>query len=121
CEPPVRQLGPVSFFPLAGALGYALAFVVDESREVRISRATKRKPGGPRGTDWRSARALAVIRKWGSEGGLKRFANMTVEEMKSHQSRAGKHRAKKAKKQRKISGAPARSADRDRRTRRNKG
>src|SRR5262249_38293253 len=51
CEPPVRTLGPVSMFPLAGALGYAIAFVEDEQRKARISKVSKRKPGGPRGTE----------------------------------------------------------------------
>lgn len=112
CEPPVKQVGPVSLFPLAGALGLAVAFIEDEQRKARISRATKRKPGGPRGTDWRSTRALEVIRKWGYDGGKKRFANMSPEEIKAHQSRAGKASARKAKQRRKLSAVePQRSTE----------
>src|SRR5262249_519653 len=73
-------------------LGYAIAFIEDEQRKARISRVSKRKPGGPRGTKWRNARAIAVVRQWGREGALKATQSMTQEQRSARASKAARTR-----------------------------
>lgn len=95
CEPPVKHLGPISFFPLAGALGFAIALVEDERRQGIIKRATKRKPGCPSDKNWRNKKALVLVQEWGRQGAQKMLSNRTNEELRELRSKAAKKRWRK--------------------------
>ncbi len=92
CDPPMRDIGPISLWPLLGALGLAFAAVEDERAMVRVRKAAKRKFSRDWTTHWRNAKALGMIQKEaklnGSKGGKKRFAMMTAAELREHQRRA---------------------------------
>lgn len=95
--PPVKGIGPVTLFPLLGALGYAMTLIEDEQRKTRIRRTAKRDKRAVRTANhYRNAKALGTMRemraKWGSSGGRARFKLLTPEQLREHQSKAAKSR-----------------------------
>lgn len=95
-EPPVKFLGVGSMFPMLGALGYDLVLIEGDQRFQK--RAARRKPGGPRGTKWRSPRYLAVAADYGRRGARKALSQMTPEEISAQRSKASKARWRKYRK-----------------------
>jgi hypothetical protein len=99
---PSKTLGRVSLGPVLGALGVMLVLVedaaaLDRVRDRLVKRRWQRTGGGA--THWRQeqvrTRALVLLREWAVAGGKQRFAGMTPEQIREHQSRAGKASARK--------------------------
>lgn len=101
CEPPLKNIGPMSMIPLAGAVGLELFLVQTPKAMRQVQRAPKRidhkvRQGAKHGS---YARRLGIaselMRQNGAVGGKKRFATMTPEQRSRHQSRAAKRRWKR--------------------------
>lgn len=79
CDPPVKNLGPVSAFPMIGALGMAVVLIEDPSALARIKRhphyrvrtETNVRNGK---SHWRNAQGASIIettfKKFGKLGAL---------------------------------------------------
>lgn len=100
CEPPVRNIGPTSFFPLLWALSHKIRFIPDPHAKRKIEAHhmfQTRDERARRGDDhWRNAKALGIVREKGKEtgflGGKARFAKMTPKQLKHHQRKAANAR-----------------------------
>ena len=75
-DPPVRDIGPTSLWPLLGALGLAFAAIEDEAAMVRTRKAPKRKVRWNWATNWRNvganAKALGIVREAKANGSKRR-------------------------------------------------
>jgi hypothetical protein len=83
-DPAAKNLGPISAFPMIGALGLAVALVEDPSAMVRVNRAPKRNEHHVRngGAHWRNTRAAALdyLTKCARQGGIARAKALTAEQ-----------------------------------------
>jgi hypothetical protein len=103
----IKNLGGMSFGALLGALALQLVAVEDSAALGRVrGRLTPRKYRPKQAPPGR-ARALALAREWGVEGGRKRFASMTVDERTAFHSAGGKARWRAWRRQRKKAGRRA--------------
>jgi hypothetical protein len=86
---PIKHLGRISLGCILGALGAALVLVEDPEQLDRVrGRLVPRKYSAPK----RDAKGMAVLQKLASDGGRKRFAAMSPDELSAHQSHAAKAR-----------------------------
>lgn len=105
--PPIKGIGPITMFPLAGALGFSIALIEDERRMVRINAIPrsgyKRRPFAQ---EWRNAKALGMMREmlvtYGKIGMRQRRKLMTDKEYSEHQSQAAKARWRKWRRERRL-------------------
>ncbi len=101
-DPPVRDIGPTSLWPLLGALGLAFAAIEDEAAMVRTRKAPKRKMRWNWGMNWRNvganAKALALLSQWGRNGAEIALSHMTAEQRSIRSSKAAKARWRKVRK-----------------------
>ena len=115
-EPPMKKFGPVSLFPLIGAVGLEVYLVETAAAMRRVHRAPKRDDGKVRhGLEhWRNAKALGIAveiaRQHGAAGGKKRFEAMSEQEKREHQSRAAKLRWRRWREKRRLAAEAAESA-----------
>jgi hypothetical protein len=91
CEPPMRNLGPTSFFALLAACAHRIRFVPDPVARARLRRHHKfipvvenqRRQGGEH---WRHAKALSIVAKMAKEtgkiGAIARLVKMTPAQRK---------------------------------------
>ena len=111
CEPPIRNIGPTSFFPLLWALSQRIVFVPDPASRSRImARETfeTRDERKARGDEhWRNAKALRMMgeiaRKTGSAGGRKAVANMTPEQIRRQRQKAANARWRAFRRRKRLS------------------
>ena len=84
CEPPVKEIGPKSLWPMLDALGLAFIAVVDERRMIRVTKRPKRKFRYDWNRHSRNAKALSMMRraavKNGFLGGKARLVKMTPQQ-----------------------------------------
>lgn len=110
-DPPMREIGPTSLFPLLDALGLAVALVENERAMVRVRKAPTRRFRYKWDRHWRNAKALGMVQemavKTGSEGGRARFSRMTPKQKSAHQSRAARARWRAIRRARKLRRAQA--------------
>lgn len=109
-EPPVRNIGPRSLFPLLWALGYRIAFVPDPAARRKVmshhlfETRDERKALGDE--HWRNAKLLGMVRQdlknKGSRGGKAKFARMSLKELKRHQRKASDARWKAHRRHKKL-------------------
>lgn len=102
-DPPLRNLGSISFWSMLGALGLAIVFVEDKPRLVKVENYRKRAKQHRRfATHWRNAKALALVLEHAVRGGKLRFAKMTKQELRLHQRNAAKARWRRWRHERKL-------------------
>lgn len=100
CEPPLRNIGPTSLFPLIWAIAHRIAFIPDPEARKKIEKHhmfLTRDERKARGDDhWRNAKVLAETDKRMKNAaisrGKARFAKMTPLECKRHQRKAANAR-----------------------------
>lgn len=92
--PQQQGFGPVSRFTIPWALRMKFGLIdAPEHTRNHVRRITRAVRKGKR--HHRNTKALALIEKWGSDGGRKRFKNMTQQEVSEYQSRTAKARWRK--------------------------
>jgi hypothetical protein len=101
CDPPMKRLGPISMWPLVGALGLAIALVESEHRMVRVRKLPKRIAAHPPEAHWRHRRLLRMVAKLartnGAKGGRARVAKLSAEELSRQMSRLANARWRKSR------------------------
>lgn len=96
CEPPVRNIGPTSLFPLLWALSQRILFVPDLASKQKIEMhhmfQTRDERKGRGDEHWRNAKALSIIveraKITGSEGGKARARKLTKSQRNKIASKA---------------------------------
>jgi hypothetical protein len=80
--PPIKNLGPVSAFPMIGALGMAVVLIEDAQAMLRVLRSPRRTESHVRNGEshWRKQRtaALAHLARCGRLGGIARAKALTA-------------------------------------------
>jgi hypothetical protein len=100
---PAKGIGTLSVFLLAGAVGYSIALVEDPDALAKAKRYARQRQKLRQGVGhWRSAKAMALVRAIASRGGKSRFARMSPEELRAHQSRSAQARWRKWRRARRI-------------------
>lgn len=103
-EPPYRGFSLTSLFLCAGALGKAIA-LVDDPRALRWAlRQAKRRVSYDARRHGRNVRAQEMLRELLRRNGSRRWAGLTLEQIREHQRRAGKASGR-ARRRRKRPGA----------------
>lgn len=100
--PPIKGIGPITMFPLAGALGFSIALIEDERRMVRINAIPrsgyKRRPFAQ---EWRNAKALSIMlemaKTYGRIGATERNKNTSADKRSRIARKAAKARWRKPK------------------------
>jgi len=97
CDPPQKGLGFTSLFPLAGALGLAVALIEDPQAMEKMLRYPPRDEKRVQGRNhWRNAKALGMLRemakKSGKIGGKARLLKISPKRRSQIARRAAKAR-----------------------------
>lgn len=97
CDPPVKNLGPVSAFPMIGALGMAVVLIEDPGMMVRVNKQARRVETNVRNGN--NARGVSIIertfKKFGQMGAIAFMEKVSPARRSANARKAAKARWRK--------------------------